>query len=275
MLKSMTGFGSSERQVMGLGRISVEIRSVNHKFFELALHLPEGVLFLEERVRKEIEAVVKRGRVTCVVHILGSPPAKVFINERLLKDYLDTAGKVRKKFGLQDELSVNTLINLPGVFRLAEDRPSLQRLWPQARQLISQALGDLLRMRQKEGGALSAYLKRQALGLQAELKAIRLRFKTAVEEKAEKFSLEEERAAFLKSSDISEELERLKFHASNFINRLRNAAPVGKELDFIVQEMQRETNTLSAKSFDTVISGRAVRLKSHIEKLREQVQNVE
>jgi uncharacterized protein (TIGR00255 family) len=271
----MTGFGSSEKQIAGLGRVSVEMRSLNHKFFETVLHLPQGFLSLEENIKKEIGARIKRGRVTCVVNILGSPAAELFINRRLIADYLSAARQIRNKFALSDRLGINTLMNLPGVLSVVEKRLPAQKMWPQLNGLIRQALVGLVRMRQKEGWAMAAYLKREVLRLRVALKFIRQRFQKASEEKLAGLPTEEERAAFLKGADITEELERLEFHVRNFLAKFSQRAPAGKELDFIIQEMQREANTMGAKSCDTFVSGRVVELKSQIEKLREQVQNIE
>lgn len=275
MMQSMTGFGCREKEAAGIGQISVELRSLNHKFLEIALHLPAGFLFLEDRIKKEIEARIKRGRVTCVVNIAGAAPSSPEINKRLLKNYLLAIEEIREQFHIQDKPGINTLINLPGVLSVKESRLPKDRVWPQLQLLLSQALGDLIRTRQKEGQALQAYLKKGAATLEKNLVLIKARFRKVVRGKVKELASDEARCSFLKDSDINEELERLVFHIKNFARKLVQGGAVGKELDFIVQEMQREANTMGAKSCDTRISGKAVQLKSQIEKLREQIQNVE
>jgi uncharacterized protein (TIGR00255 family) len=133
----------------------------------------------------------------------------------------------------------------------------------------------LLKMRQKEGRAIYGYLKNRADSLKYNLSAIKSRFKKAIEEKLKQIHTNEERSGFLKDTDITEEIERLAFHIHSFKNKLVKSGSVGKELDFIAQEMQREANTLAAKSFLAAISGRVVQMKSQIEKIREQIQNIE
>jgi uncharacterized protein (TIGR00255 family) len=275
MLTSMTGFGHAQSFVAAVGRISLEIRSVNHKFLEIVSHLPEGFLSLEDSVKKAIEAKIKRGRVTCVVNIAQSQANKVFINERLIKDYLGALKKIQRRFRISDGLTLETLVHLPGVLSLTENDISGERIWPHLKGLLEEALQDLRRMRGKEGHALEVYLKKRAVFLKAELEAVKKRFRKVIKEKAALIANSEERASFLKETDISEEVERLSFHIRNFVNKLSQSGPVGKELDFIAQEMQREANTMGAKSCDAQISASVIRLKSEVEKIREQVQNIE
>jgi len=275
MLISMTGFGSAQTTGASIGRISVEIRSVNHKFLEVVSHLPEGFLSLEENIKKAIEAKIKRGRVTCAVNIAQPQAGKVFINESLLKDYLCALKKMQRHLNIQDGISLETLIHLPGVLSLAENNITGARLWLRLRPLLDKALEKLSHTRVKEGRALHLYLKGRAGTLKGNLGMIKKRFKKIISQKAFGMLNEEERSSFLKEADITEETERLAFHISNFLRKLDMNGPVGKELDFIAQEMQRESNTMGAKSCDAQMSAIAIRLKSEVEKIREQVQNIE
>lgn len=275
MIKSMTGFGSKEAEILPLGKMSVELRSSNHKFLETVFHLPEGFLSLEDRIKKEIEAKIKRGRVTCVVNIIDGQGQSVFINKRLLKNYFSTLKDIREQFHIKDAVDIDTLIHLHGVLSLVETNISKVRIWPAFKRLINQAVDDLLKTRQKEGYALCIYLKSRIKNLQANLDTLKIRFKKAIKDKISQIKTDEERASFLKDTDITEEIERLAFHLKNFKNTLSKSGPVGKELDFIAQEMQRESNTIGAKSFDAPVSAKVVRLKSQIEKIREQLQNIE
>jgi len=133
----------------------------------------------------------------------------------------------------------------------------------------------LLAARQKEGQALASLLRERAQLLKKDLIFIKQRYAVGIKNRLKKIQLPEERASFLKSADIAEEMDRLSFHIKNFQDKIIKGGSVGKELDFITQEMQREANTLAAKAFDLIISGRAVQMKSQIEKIREQVQNIE
>ncbi|HRZ13997.1 MAG TPA: YicC family protein [Candidatus Omnitrophota bacterium] len=274
MIQSMTGFGRSEGKLDSFGIATVEIRSINHKFLEAVIHLPEGFLSLEDKIKKEIESRVQRGRVTCVINIVQQVSRDVMIDEDLVKKYVGVLKGLSRKYGLKDELTINSVISLPGVLALSENKIPTQRMWPQLKLLLTQALDDLVSMRAKEGKALALFLKARNATLKKELDEIKERFKKVVKEKANKFATDMERTAFLKESDITEEIERLDYHIKNFQSKWAVNAPLGKELDFIAQEMQREANTMGAKSCDTDISGKVVFIKSQIEKTREQLQNI-
>jgi uncharacterized protein (TIGR00255 family) len=271
----MTGFGSAESEITGHGRISVELRSTNHKFLETVLHLPDGSLCLEERIKKTIESKIKRGRVTCAVNIGGRRAGNVFVNKALLKRYLEKINSVKNELKLKDGLSLNALINLPGVLALEEEKLSPESLWHGLKICLGIAVSNLARARQKEGAALQGYLKNQAEELKKRLLNIKLRLKGSIKSKLRTFDSDEERGAFLKDTDITEEIDRLEFHIRNFKSKINESGSIGKELDFIAQEMQREANTLAAKTFDVAVSAQVLKIKSLIEKIREQVQNIE
>jgi uncharacterized protein (TIGR00255 family) len=275
IINSMTGFGCKETEVDSVGRISVELRCTNHKFLEAVFHLPEGLLSLEDKLKKEIEAVVKRGRIYCAVNIKGQLAQGIFVNRKLLKNYLREFNSIKKEFKINDGLTLDALIRLPGILSLKEDKPIGAHIWEKMQPVFIQALKNLLIARQKEGRALVRVLRKRSLRLKQDLTFIKQRFAVAVKNKLKNIQTEEERTAFLKDADVAEETDRLHFHINNFQHKLTQGGAVGKELDFITQEMQREANTLAAKSFDLVISGRAVEMKSQIEKIREQVQNIE
>ena len=275
MIKSMTGFSSRERQHSLFGKVCVELRTSNHKFLDIVFHLPAGCLSLEGRIKKEIEARIKRGRVICAINIIGAQSQGVFINKGLLKNYISELKKIKRRFCIKDEININTIIHLPGILSLVANRTPAASLWLHLKILVNQALDDLVQARQKEGRALYVYFNGRAKTLKANLGLLKRRFKTVIKEKLGKINTDEERSAFLKNTDITEEIERLSFHISHFANRLSKLGPIGKELDFIAQEMQREANTISAKSCDVLVSANAVGIKSQIEKIREQLQNIE
>lgn len=275
MIQSMTGFGGQEAEIALFGKVSVELRSSNHKFLEVVFHLPEGFLSLEDKIKKEIEAKIKRGRVTGAINIIGAKASCVSINKALLRNYISILRDIQEQFQIKDEISISTLIHLPGVLSLGESDIPKQNLWLRLKVLVNRALDDLVKMRQKEGRALCGFLKTRAEALRVNLAIIKMKFEKAIKEKLRQLDTAEERSGFLKDSDITEEIERLAFHIRNFKSKLSKNGPIGKELDFIAQEMQREANTLAAKTFDATISARVVQIKSQVEKIREQVQNIE
>lgn len=271
----MTGFGSSESNIPGLGKTSFEVRSVNHRFLEVICHLPEGFSYLEERIKKEIEKKIKRGRVVCLLNIITKPQEKVLINRALLKEYFLNLNRLKRQLDIKEPLALDTLIHLPGVLSLTELRNHKNRIWSKLRVVIRVALLNLVRTRLKEGQALYLDLKKRNEGLRDTLEIIKKRFKKVIKEKISQILTAEEKVSFLKSADITEEMVRMKFHINNFKKKLKKSYPVGKELDFIAQELSREANTMGAKSIDAIISNNVVGMKSQIEKIREQLQNVE
>ncbi|MCX5709350.1 MAG: YicC family protein [Candidatus Omnitrophica bacterium] len=275
MIQSMTGFGSSHGRVLPFGKMTVELRSANHKFLETIFHLPVGFLSLEDKIKKCIESKTKRGRVTCAINIAGGEGSGVAINKALLKNYIRSLKKAGREFGIKDDLSLNTLMHLPGVLSLEEGKVPAESIWPRLKVLVERSVKELARTRAKEGKALFVFLKRRAQGLKEQLEIIKTRNKKITKDKLAKLQTDDERCAFLKDANVSEEIERLAFHIRNFSGKLAKAGSVGKELDFIAQEMQREANTLAAKTLDTQVSARVVQMKSQIEKIREQVQNIE
>ncbi len=275
VMQSMTGFASREARVAVHGAFYIELRSINHKALETVMHLPEGYAALESAIKKEIETKIKRGRVTCSLSVAGGEPKHIFINKGLLCEYLYSLKHIKKEFDITDEVSVNTLIHLPGVLSLLQHRIDSGKVWPRLKTAVAGAIDDLVRVRKNEGKALCLFLREAVKAQEYGLKLVKMRFKTAVDEKLAAIKIDEERTAFLKSTDITEEIERLSFHINAFKLRLGKPGPMGKELDFIAQEMQREANTMAAKSFDLVISHRVIQIKSQTEKMREQLQNVE
>jgi uncharacterized protein (TIGR00255 family) len=275
MIKSMTGFGGRLDKDSCFGKISVELKSTNHKFLEAVLHLPDGFLSLDDKIRREIELRLKRGRIICVVNISGKQKENISINEAVLRKYIVSLKGVQKKFHLDNTVTLDTLVRLPGVLSVSEAEIDKDAIWPRIKKLLTAALDDLVRMRCREGLALEVILKKRAEELKQELEVLKTRFKKVMKVKAAGIDSDEERASFLKNADITEEIDRLEYHCKNLMHKLSQRTPVGKELDFIAQEMQREANTIGAKSCDTLISGNGVQMKSQIEKIREQVQNIE
>jgi uncharacterized protein (TIGR00255 family) len=275
MIKSMTGFARGELGIAPFGKVSVELRSTNYKFLEMVLHLPEGFLSLEDSIKKIIEGKIKRGRVNCVVSFAETPTSKIFMNRPLIKNYLEQLSGIKKQFDLQAQIELDTLIHLPGVLSLKQNSAGGGKIWPRLKTLVSSVVDDLVKARQKEGAALYRYLRNRAQALCVDLHQVKIKFQRAIAQKLLKINNSEERAGFLKEADITEEVERLSFHIKNLIKKLSKNGPIGKELDFIAQEMQREANTMAAKSCVAVISARVVQIKSEIEKIREQLQNVE
>jgi uncharacterized protein (TIGR00255 family) len=274
MVQSMTGFGRSEKKINSFGAVTVEIRTINHKFLETVIHLPDGFMALEDRIKKEIETRIRRGRVTCVINIIEQGKRDVVINQEMVKKYVGTFRAMAKKYALSDDIGIATLVNLPGVLTFAESKIPTAQLWPGLQRLLRQAVNETVGMRTREGQSTAKNLLSRNEIIRGDLDKVKDRFKAAIRERSAVFATDGERASFLKESDITEEIERLDYHLKNFRMKLHAGGQVGKELDFIAQEMQREANTMGAKSCDPAISGKVVEMKSQIEKMREQLQNI-
>jgi uncharacterized protein (TIGR00255 family) len=274
MVQSMTGFGRSEKKINSFGAVTVEIRTINHKFLETVIHLPAGFLALEDRIKKEIETRISRGRVTCVINIIEQASRDVVINQQMVAKYVKAFRSMAKKYALSGDIGVADLVNLPGVVTFAESRIPTAQLWPGLHRLVRQALDETIKMRLREGQSTAKNLISRNETIRTDLEKVKDRFKKAVNERSAVFATDAERASFLKESDITEEIERLDYHLKSFRMKIATSGSIGKELDFIAQEMQREANTMGAKSCDPAISGKVVEMKSQIEKMREQLQNI-
>ena len=275
MIKSMTGFGTAKGFISPWGRINLEIRSTNHRFLDIILHLPEGFLGLEQKLKEEIAKRIKRGHIICRLEMNPLQLKKPVLNKHLIKEYYLSLKRISRQLNLKDkDININTLARLPGIW-VMQSQSSLSLSWSKINPLLKEALERLIQKRQQEGRAICQDLGTRTRRLSEILTIIKARFKKAIKQRVKSYIIDEEKNSFLRSSDINEEVVRLSFHLKHFTRCLKNKMVAGKELDFILQEMQREANTIGAKSIDALISNRVVGMKSEIEKMREQVQNVE
>lgn len=274
-MKSMTGYASVQTNDPLLGRTSLDIRSINHRFLEIICNLSHGLSYLEEEIRKEISKKIKRGRVIVTFNFSGRPYDKVVINKAAIKNYHKNLERLRKEFALEDNITLDMLMRLPGVVMIEEEKSAVPQAQAKLKELLKSALSRLDASRAKAGKALCRDLRTRNFKQKQALAAIKKRAAVVIKRRAAKIENVDEKSSFLKSSDIAEELTLLEFHLNNFRSKLNKSIPIGKELDFISQETQREINTLSAKSFDPKVVERAIELKTQNEKIREQLQNVE
>lgn len=291
----MTGYGRGEAHHHGL-KFSVELNSVNRKQADYQVDLPRELIELEPRVRDEIHTIVSRGRLHVVVawhraSAGGGRHAEVCLDETTGNAYLRAIRKLQKDLKLKGEIQLETILRCPGVLRLTEPEVDPGEVWPTIRKALNQALTGLVKMREKEGGHLRKDLMNR-LNLLAEgvcsvrrlAPAMIERYREQLHERIRKsgleISLEDERMArevvlFADRSDIAEELTRLESHLGQFRSSLGSREPVGRALDFLAQEISREINTISSKASHAGISQAVVAMKTELERIREQVQNVE
>ncbi len=296
-LKSMTGYAQSRVEENGW-TLRLSLRSVNHRFLDMHLRLPEGFEPLEPRIRQLVRDRVRRGHVEVTLHFDPAGPAAVEVNREIAAAYLKAAEELRQQFQMKTEPDLAAILRLPGV--IAPPTASVEEDLERLGELVSSCLGDALerldRMRQSEGRVLAEELSgrlKNITGHVERIEGLAQRMRPAYMERLEArlkellrdapldpARLAQEAAMAAERSDVSEELARLRSHVQHFEAMLADSTEAGKKLDFLLQEMQRETNTLLSKSPGTESEGMemtelALEVKSEIEKLREQVQNVE
>jgi len=298
-LRSMTGYAQAQAAENGVG-LRISVRSVNHRFLDLHLRVPEGFEPLEPRIRQIVRERVRRGHLDVTLRYELAGPAAVAVNQEVAAAYLRAAADLRTQFGMKAEPDLASILRLPGVIGSstgpASSDDEIARLESVVARCLTEALDKLDQMRELEASALfddmSGRLTTIAshaarVGALAErarpafARRLELRLKELLGEASiDPARLAQEAALAAERSDVSEELARLASHVRQFESLLAGSSDVGKKLDFLLQEMQREANTLLSKTpgneaESLEITGLALEIKSEIEKLREQVQNIE
>jgi uncharacterized protein (TIGR00255 family) len=292
-MKSMTGYGRGESSQHGF-KITVEVSSVNRKQTEIALNLPRDLEVLEAQIRDEINRRVARGRLTVrlSVHAAESTAGRMRLNPALAKAYARELRGLAKSLRLPDDVTLDMLARAPGVLQADEAIREAETLWPGTAKALTTALDMMLKMREREGAWLGKDLKTRVARMRAGVARVRRRAPQVAERYRSQLlariqsagleapALEDERLLkevfyFADHADISEELTRLQSHFQQFDDCVKSREPIGRTLDFLAQEINRELNTLGSKANDSLISREVVVLKAELEKFREQVQNVE
>jgi len=293
-MKSMTGYGRGECARDGFN-VTVELSSVNRKQAEISVNLPRELELLESRIRESILEKVSRGRVTTRVTVHagdGKSSARMHLNVSLAKAYAHELNKLAKELKLSGPVTLDQLVRAPGVFQTDEELAETENLWPAVDKALRAALTALVTMREREGAHLAKDLAARVgvmrksverVAKQAPASAERYRQQLIERIKsaglpapaADDERLLKEVVFFADRSDITEELTRLRSHFKQFEDCARSKEPVGRTLDFLAQEMNREINTIGSKANDALISGEVVTLKAELEKFREQAMNVE
>lgn len=273
MISGMTGFGASEVR-LGKVRGTIEIKSVNHRYLDPAYYLPSGFSSYEDKVQKIIARHLKRGRVTISVRIIEKPEMTIIVNKEAVKRYAQIASSLAKELKIANNISTADLLKMPGVVEAKETFVQATDIWPEVEKAIERALVSVVAMRKREGKSLAADINDQLKRMSVRIGQIKARANALLKEKKQKLT-NDEFLSYQKSNDINEELTRLAHHIEEAKNLLKSSEGAGKKLDFIAQEMQRETNTIGSKVQDHHISGSVIALKAKVEKIREQANNVE
>ena len=291
-MKSMTGFGRGEVETDGF-HIAVEIKTVNHRYFEPNVRYPRALSALEPAVRAKAKEKIVRGKTDIQISYinLNGRSEIVVVNETLLHNYVEAIREAAERESLLYDLKASDVLNLPDVLTTQDVPEDADSLWPLLEQALDAALEGLNEMREREGANLAADLSEKVRHLEAittELEAeapqvvihYRERLHERMKELLEKGSLDEDRleaevAVYADKCAIDEELTRLHSHCRQFLQILEAEGPVGRQLDFLTQELNREANTIASKANALPVSRKALAMKNEIEKIREQVQNIE
>lgn len=292
MIKSMTGYGRAV-QTLGGREFTVEIRSVNNRYLDCTVKLPRSVSFAEESVKQAVKAAVSRGKVDVFITIKSESgdEACVTLNTAVLEGYLAAMRCMVEKYGVQDDISVSTLSRLPEIFTVEKPEVDEDALKHDLLCVVASALENYNAMRTTEGAALDRDLRSRGetiLGLVAQVEAgnaqtvidYRTRLENKLKEVLQSTSIDENRilteaAIFADKVAVDEETVRLRSHLAQMNTMLTSGGAVGRKLDFLLQEMNREANTIGSKCTDVALARIVVDIKAELEKIREQTQNIE
>lgn len=291
MIKSMTGFGRGNYE--NDGRIySIDIKSVNHKYTDINVRIPRFLNSMEDKIRKKISSAISRGKVDVFVNFenYSNKGTKIRINKDLAKEYISELKKLSEETGVRFDISVIDVSKLPEILKI-EDIDDDELIARELMQALDEAIENFIKMREIEGEKLVQDIEKRIYLIQEKVNEITDFSGNIVEEYMKKLEIRvnellkpgtvdenrlmQEIVIFSDKSSIEEELTRLRSHISQFLTLIKKESPIGKKLDFLIQEMNREINTIGSKANCLEITNRVIEIKTEIENIREQIQNIE
>lgn len=288
----MTGYGRAQ-QINGGLDISFELKSVNHRYFDFSLRSPRAYSFLDDKIKTFIKSSVSRGKIEAFLHIeeLESEAAEVKINKPLLEGYLNAFSELESDYELRNDISIMQVARLPEVLCVKKAEADEETVWAAVKPVVEQALESFIKMREAEGEKLKADVLSRADVILENVDYIEKRSPQTVKEYTEKLSMRikevledktvdesrilTEAAIFADKVAVAEETVRLRSHIAQLASLLGSEEAVGRKIDFLVQEMNREANTIGSKCQDVNVTKKVLDIKAEIEKIREQIQNIE
>lgn len=288
----MTGYGSAE-EILGGRNIRVEIKSVNHRYFEYTARVPRSCGFLEDRLKRLLSGAISRGKVEVGVTIqtVEGVDEEISINRDVVKNYVEALRSVKNEFDLTDDLSLSSIAKLPDVFTVVKAETDEEALWSDIESVAKKALAAFVEGREAEGERLKADVLQKIAFIEEKVsfieerspetvKEYRARLYDKMREVLENNQIDEgrilqEAAVYADKVAVDEETVRLRSHMQELRKTLDKSEPIGKSLDFRIQEVNRETNTIGSKCSDAAIADTVIEMKNTIEKIREQIQNIE
>lgn len=293
MIKSMTGFGRGEAQDSHR-QFTVEIKTVNHRYNDIVVRMPKRLTYLEERIKEQIKGEIKRGRVEIFItqENIGQSDVRVALNIPLVEQYHNALNEIKDIFKVQDDITVSLLSRFPDVLALEAKEENEDEVWKCLNTAIQKALAMLVKMRLAEGHKLTEdildkcdYISKIVDKVNERAPSVVSDYKLRLKERLadlldETIQVDENRinmeiAVFADKCSIDEEIVRLRSHVNQLKKACHDQNPIGRKLDFLIQEMNREVNTIGSKASDLEIINDVVEIKSELEKIREQVQNIE
>ncbi len=292
MPKSMTGFGRASENFEDF-EITVEIKSVNHRYFEFSSRISRQYSFLEERLKKLLSERISRGKTEIYVSVtpIGVSEQKVTANAEVIDGYISALRGVNERFGLPDDITLSSVMKIPDAFVLTKQETDEEALWEKVSKTATLALDMFGEMRSAEGEKLKSDILEKLCEIEADVDFVEKRSPQVNEQYRNRLyaKLKEvlgdrqiddqrvltEAALFADKTAVDEETVRLKSHISQYRSILEEQGPVGKRLDFLIQEFNREVNTIGSKCSDLEITKKVLEMKNSVEKIREQIQNIE
>ena len=294
MIKSMTGFGRC-RTVLHGREISVEIKSVNHRFFEFSCRTPKGYGFLDDKLKALVNSRVSRGKIDMFVTVgtAEDTPAEVKINHSLVSGYINAMKEISETYGIENDVTVTAISRFPDVYTVSKAPENEEEITADVLEAANTAIDGFIAMREAEGEKMKADILGRAEVILATVDEIDERSPQTVKEYEERLldrinrtlqdyniNIDEQRVltevvVFADKVAVAEETVRLRSHFAQLSKIMESQTPIGREIDFIIQEMNREANTIGSKVQDAEIAHKVVKIKSEIEKMREQIQNIE
>ena len=293
MLMSMTGFGRGESSDK-IHNFNVEIKSLNHRYNDIIIKMPKHINYMEENIKRLIKKNIKRGRIEVYIDLeyVDDNNIDVKVDIPLALAYKEALERMANTLNINEKITINHIVRMPEIVKTERKKDDENEIWLCLKEALEEALDNLIDMRSKEGNQLAYDIKEKALNIKNMVREIEERaplvvveYKEKLEDRVEellnnKYELDESRLAnevvfFADKSSVDEEIVRLYSHIDQLTECLNSNESVGRKLDFLVQEMNREINTIGSKSSDIAISRLVVEVKGEIEKIREQIQNVE
>ena len=292
MIRSMTGYGRDQQLLHGRS-ITVEIRSVNHRYFEFSCRAPRGCAFLEDRLKRALQSAISRGKVevSLTLQTIENRHTSVAVDHALAGQYLAALRALGEEYSLPDDLTLSVVARLPDVFTVCRDEEDEEELAADVLSVLQNALARFVAMRETEGERLRADVLSRLAVMEEHLSFVEERSPQTLAEYRARLTarltellngaVPDENRILTEAGIVAdrlavdEETVRLRSHFAQLRKIMESTEPVGRKLDFLVQEMNRETNTIGSKCSDTAIAGHVVEMKSEIEKIREQIQNIE